>query len=394
MKICSGGGALITYNIFRFGFFAVFVGLHIALMIGLFRERLWEKQHRGRKTAGPAPKVSVIIPVHNEAGGIKGLLESLSLQDYPAAEYIFIDDRSDDGSSEILKSFAEGRQDSRIITLKDNPGWNKKQYALARGIQAAGGDFFLFTDADCEVSPSWISDMTARLQDRLTGLVIGPVFRKPQGIDFFHLYQCFDHAVRYMYLTASCGLGAAGGGFGNNLIIRREALEQAGGYEAVPSSPTEDAALIAKIRCLKTWKIHAALGKDTCIFTGGESSWAALLNQTLRWNNGGLFGPDLVTRFNFGFLVITISMGILAIPLLPFLPSLWPLSAAVMVSMSMNSAATLGLFGSSLPSAGLRYIFQTIFTPCYFTMLTILGFSGKKVNWKGSPVKYKAGAHQ
>ncbi|MDR2095181.1 MAG: glycosyltransferase [Treponema sp.] len=382
-----------AYNIFRFGFFAVFVGLHIALMIGLFREWLWENRRRGRKTAGAMPKVSVIIPIHNEAGRIRGLLESLLRQDYPVVEYIFVDDRSNDGSAEMLKSFTEGRRNSQIITLKNNPGWNKKQYALTRGIKAAGGDFFLFTDADCEVPPCWISAMTARLQDTGTGIVIGPVFRKPASTDFFHLYQCFDHAVRYMYLTGSSGLGVAGGGFGNNLIIRREALDQAGGYEAVPSSPTEDAALIAEIRRLGTWKIHAAMGKDACIFTGSESSWAALFNQTLRWNNGGLFGPDPATRLNFGFLMITISMGILAIPLLPLLPSLWPLSAAVMLSMSMNSAATLGLFGASLPAAGPRYILQTVFTPCYFTILTILGFSGKKTEWKGSPVKVQ-GSHK
>jgi hypothetical protein len=92
--------------------------------------------------------------------------------------------------------------------------------------------------------------------------------------------------------------------------------------------------------------------------------------------------------------MITIAMGILAIPLLPLLPSLWPLSAAVMLSMSMNSAATLGLFGASLPRAGPLYILQTFFTPCYFTLLTILGFSGKKVEWKGSPVQCKAGSQK
>jgi hypothetical protein len=131
---------------------------------------------------------------------------------------------------------------------------------------------------------------------------------------------------------------------------------------------------------------------DACITTGGESSWGALLNQTLRWNNGGLFGPDLATRLNFGFLMITISMGIIAIPLLPFIPSLWPLTAAVMLSMTMNRAATLGLFGSGLPKtflprAVLLYIIQTVFTPCYFTILTILGFCGKKVSWKGEKVE-------
>jgi hypothetical protein len=118
--------------------------------------------------------------------------------------------------------------------------------------------------------------------------------------------------------------------------------------------------------------------------TQGESSWGALLNQTLRWNNGGLFSPDLPTRLNFSFLMIAISMGMLAIPLLPFISSLWPLPVAVFLSMTANTLATLRIFGAALPRAGLAWILHTIFTPIYFTFLTILGFLGKKPFWKDS----------
>jgi hypothetical protein len=87
--------------------------------------------------------------------------------------------------------------------------------------------------------------------------------------------------------------------------------------------------------------------------------------------------------------MITISMGIIAIPLLPFFPSLWPLSAAVMISMTGNTVAALRLFGGSLPRRGWAYLIQLVFTPIYFTFLTILGFCGIKVHWKGSPVGQK-----
>ena len=117
--------------------------------------------------------------------------------------------------------------------------------------------------------------------------------------------------------------------------------------------------------------------------TRGENSWGALINQTLRWNNGGLFSPDPSSRYNFGFLMIAISLGMLAIPLLPFIPSLWPLPSAVLLSMAANTLATLGIFGAALPKAGPAWILHTVFTPAYFTFLTILGFLGKKPSWKG-----------
>jgi cellulose synthase/poly-beta-1,6-N-acetylglucosamine synthase-like glycosyltransferase len=371
------------YDLFRFGFFAVFVGLHCALMIGLFLERRRDRRAYTAGFASSLPRVSVIVPIHNEESRLHGLIRSLSSQDYPAAEYVFIDDRSSDAGMEILRAFVPETLPGKIISLQENPGPNHKQYALSRGIENASGDFLLFTDADCEVPPQWISAMVKRMADPRTGAVIGPVFKISGGKGFFHLYQCFDHAVRYMYLAGSTGIGAAGGGFGNNLILRRSALDAIGGYDSVPVSPTEDAALVSRIR--SDYHVRSAIGEDVFVMTGGEQTWKALINQTLRWNNGGLFSPDRSTRFNFGFLMITIALGILAIPFLPFIPSLWTLTAAVMLAMTMNTIATLALFGGALPKKGVpAYIIQLIFTPMYFTFLTILGFCGVKVRWKGA----------
>jgi cellulose synthase/poly-beta-1,6-N-acetylglucosamine synthase-like glycosyltransferase len=431
------GSAWILYNIFRFGFALVFVGLHCVLMVGLFLEYRRDKRARrdfpalAAGTAAAAgfetvdtvpfeesaefrPLVSVIVPFNNEALRMEGLLRTLGLQDFPNAEYIFVDDRSTDGSLAMLRSFAETHGHVRIISLGENPGPNHKQYALGRGIDAAKGELLLFTDADCEASPSWIGSMALRMTDERVGAIIGPVFklqggppanlppanppvrptaaskeggaRNSRGQRFFRVYQCFDHAIRYMYLAASTGIGAAGGGFGNNLILRRAALDAIGGYDAIPPSPTEDAALVSQIRADSKYQVRSACGADVYIMTRGENSWGALLNQTLRWNNGGLFSPELSTRLNFGFLMITISMGILAIPLIPFIPSLWPLPVGVLIVMTMNTLAILMAFGSALPKAGPMYIIHAILTPIHFTLLTILGFCGISFEWKGSRV--------
>jgi cellulose synthase/poly-beta-1,6-N-acetylglucosamine synthase-like glycosyltransferase len=377
------------YGLFRGTFAVVFIGVQIALMIGLFV--IWRKDRIGRAGLVPhglaeeeLPRVSVIIPVHNEQEELPYLLQSLAVQEYPQAEFIFIDDRSSDASPELLGDFAgifpDGRV--RVITLRENPGPNCKQYALGKGIAVASGDFFLFTDADCQVPPTWIRSMTARMRDPQVGLTIGPVFKAFPRRGFLYHYQCFDHAVRYMYLAGSTGLGAAGGGFGNNLILREEALRFIGGYTAVPVSLTEDAALIARLREGSPYQIRAALGRDVFVMTGTEHTWRDFTNQALRWNNGGLFSTDPATGYHFRFLMITISLGILGLFLLPVLPSLWPLSGAVLFSMLMNTLATLGLFGSALPPRDLLYLIHLVFTPLYFTILTILGFCRFKVIWK------------
>jgi cellulose synthase/poly-beta-1,6-N-acetylglucosamine synthase-like glycosyltransferase len=326
--------------------------------------------------------------VHNEEEHLGFLLACLDAQDYEKVEFIFIDDRSTDKTPALLAAFAPAFAaacacPTKIITLTENPGPNHKQFALTKAIDEASGSLLLFTDADCEVSSHWISAMVRRMADERTGAALGAVFKKADGKSMLNRYQCFDHAIRYMYLAGSTGLGAPGGGFGNNLIVRRGSLDEIGGYGAVPPSPTEDAALVSLLRT-KGWRIRASWGDGAR--TRYEPTWRALVNQTLRWNNGGLFSPEPGTRANFLFLMLTISMGMLAIPLLPFLPSIWPLPAAVLLAMTGNTIACAALSGRALHRNGFLWPFLVVLTPMFFTFLTVLGFLGVKTTWKESSV--------
>jgi len=412
---------LVIIDIFCYGHGIFFVTLQTLLMFGFFlewlRDRKTLKKSRQPGLKAPSPlkvsatlKVSVIIPIHNEGRRMEALLKSLLEQDFwrpercppvsvpgvcpPWAEIIFIDDRSDDESPAMLAKFArdaaeKGIENCKIITLKANPGPNFKQYALSAGIAAAQGDFFLFTDGDCEAPPGWIRAMASRMGGSKTGAVIGPVFKKKQGKGFFHLYQCYDHAVRYNYLAGAIGLGAAGGGFGNNLIVSREALDAVGGYGAVPVSPTEDAALISLIRSKGKYRVHAAALPDAAVETAAEENWRGFIHQTLRWNNGGLFSPELMTRFNYNLLMLVITTGVLAIPLLPFFPCLWPLPAGVFIVMLENTIAAFGLFRKKLPPGGplnMGYALTLLFTPVYFSLMTIMGYCRVKIKWKGKEI--------
>ena len=383
-------------EIFGLGHGILFVALHAVLVLGVFLEwrrdrQIWQERHSCQATSGAA--VSLVIPIHNESRRMAGLLKSLLEQDHPA-EIIFVDDRSDDESPAMLAAFVReaagrGMDGCRVITLAENPGPNYKQQALSAGIAEAQGDYLLFTDGDCEMPPGWIRAMARRMGDKTVGAVVGPVFKKKQGRGFLSLYQCFDHVVRYVYLAGSTGLGAAGGGFGNNLIVRRAALDAIGGYDAVPSSPTEDAALISQIRVQSTYHVRAIALPDAAVLTAAEEGWRGFIGQTLRWNNGGLFSPEPMTRLSFNFLALMISLGILAIPLLPLFPCLWPMSVAVLVGMIGNTAASFGLFRTMLPPGGplnLGYLLALLFTPVCFTLLTVMGYCRIKIKWKGKDV--------
>jgi cellulose synthase/poly-beta-1,6-N-acetylglucosamine synthase-like glycosyltransferase len=369
-------------------------------MFGFLLEWLHDRKTRKTGSLPAATKVSLIIPIHNEGRRMEALLKSLLGQEndchpgHPGGyrvEIIFVDDRSDDESPAMLAKFAgdaaeRGIENCKIITLRENPGPNYKQYALSAGIAQARGDYFLFTDGDCEVPPGWIRAMSCRMTDPKIGAVIGPVFKKKQGKGFFHLYQCYDHAVRYNFLAGAIGLGAAGGGFGNNLIVSRAALEAAGGYGAVPVSVTEDAALISLIRSRREYKVHAIALPDAAVETAAENTWRGFISQTLRWNNGGVFSPEPMTRFNYNLLMLLISTSILALPLLPFLPGIWPLPLGIYIVVLENTIASFVLFRKKFPPGGplnLGYVLTFLFCPWYFALMTIMGYCGVKIKWKG-----------
>jgi len=376
------------FDFFRYGFFIFFVVLHIANLIGFFIE--WRRDKKTVKQHTDNAKVSVIIPIHNESKRMDGLLRSLLVQKYNA-EVIFIDDRSSDESPVILEKFCcdaaqSGFLSCRIITLTENPGINKKQYALSRGIKEATGDYFLLTDGDCEVAPDWIMKMTQRINDGKTGAVIGQVFKENQKGNFHILYQCYDLVFRLNYIIGTAGLGIPGCCFGGNLIISREALDNSGGYDSIPPTLTEDAALISHLSRKGGYKIRAIVLPDAIVKTKPEETWRDFFNQFLRWNNGGLFSPDKSIRLNYNILMICLSTGVLAVFLLPFISGLWLLPAAVFIAMMLNSLVIIGFFHKTLshdkPYKIHNYLIFLFLTPVFLTVLNLIGYIGFKPKWK------------
>ena len=105
----------------------------------------------------PVPKISVVLPVHNEAPNLPELSERLRrvLDDLVSGDWevIMVDDGSTDGSWEIMKSLREGDRRFKLIRLSRNFG----QYpALAAGLDATSGDCVLFMDSDLQEPPEEI----------------------------------------------------------------------------------------------------------------------------------------------------------------------------------------------------------------------------------------------
>jgi glycosyltransferase involved in cell wall biosynthesis len=108
-------------------------------------------------------EISVVIPVYNEADALPELYRALAnaLDRLPqAAEIIFADDGSRDGSAAALDAFAEGDPRVRVLHLSRNYG---QTAALMAAIQNSTGDVIIPMDGDGQNDPADIP----RLLDKL-----------------------------------------------------------------------------------------------------------------------------------------------------------------------------------------------------------------------------------
>jgi glycosyltransferase involved in cell wall biosynthesis len=101
--------------------------------------------------------ISIVVPLHNEAGGVAAFYRELrSAIDALAAhrfEIVCVDDGSSDDTLEELLELVERDARVRVLELSRNFG---KEAALTAGIDAARGDAVIPMDADLQDPPELI----------------------------------------------------------------------------------------------------------------------------------------------------------------------------------------------------------------------------------------------
>ncbi len=118
-------------------------------------------------------KVSILIPVYNERAVVERSLSMVLAAPLPEnleRELVIVDDCSKDGTSEILKRFAEKHSEVRLFRHEVNQG---KGAAVRFAIEMAEGDFCLIQDADLEYDASEYPVLMAPLLSGRADAVFG-----------------------------------------------------------------------------------------------------------------------------------------------------------------------------------------------------------------------------
>jgi hopene-associated glycosyltransferase HpnB len=206
------------------------------------------------------PGVDIVVPARDEAPTIGPVIASLLAQNYRGPfRIILVDDNSSDGTGE----HAGDAPNLRIIRGRPKPsGWAGKMWALSQGVAAGDAPLLFFTDADIIHDPRHLSALVAGLREhsmvsemvRLNCESVAERALVPAFVYFFQMLYPFALVNSSRSRTAA----AAGG----TILIRREALESAGGIEAIKAALIDDVALAAAVKAQGSNSIylgHSAL---------------------------------------------------------------------------------------------------------------------------------------
>ncbi|HXV76763.1 MAG TPA: glycosyltransferase family 2 protein [Candidatus Polarisedimenticolaceae bacterium] len=133
------------------------------------------------RTDPRSPRVSMIVTARDELARIETSVRRAIAQREVELELIVVDDRSADGTREVLERLAREYARLRVLRVDELPdGWLGKPHACHVGAEQARGEWLLFSDAD-----AWMTDrVVARAVD---------VARR-EGADHLCLFPGESHA--------------------------------------------------------------------------------------------------------------------------------------------------------------------------------------------------------
>ncbi len=195
---------------------------------------------------GNTAQISVVVAARDEAQTIRAGLLSLMQQTGVEMEILVVDDRSTDGTGEVIEACSqefEGLKRARVDELP--PGWLGKNNALAKGAAMASGEYLLFTDADIVFAPDTVQKVLGYAQQHnLDHLTAAPGIRANSWVlallvgSFAALFGRFTRAWRVSdpKSKAYIGIGALN-------LVRRNTYEALGGHEPIRMRVDDDLSL-------------------------------------------------------------------------------------------------------------------------------------------------------
>ncbi len=222
-------------------------------------------------------RCSVVIAARDEEARIEQTIRHLLAQRGVEAEFIVVDDRSTDRTSEILQRLAQEDVRVHVKRVDELPaGWLGKCHACHIGASTATGDWILFTDADCWLKPDVIARAVRLAEhegaDHVTlspGTVIESLGARAWHLLFLTSLLNWFSGVNRDRSKSYLGIGAFN-------LVGTGAYRQCGGYEALRLTVVDDVKLGLLLRRADK-RTRAFLGVDDV-----ECHWGTTIRSMVK----------------------------------------------------------------------------------------------------------------
>jgi hopene-associated glycosyltransferase HpnB len=340
-----------------------------------------ERDDRGPPPPEPAawPAVVAVVPARDEADVVGRAIGSLLRQDYPGDfRVVLVDDDSGDGTAVAARAAGAGvAGPHRLEVVAGAPlphGWTGKLWALRQGVERAAAarpapEALLLTDADIEHAPDNLRRLVARLEaDRLALVSLMAELRTdtfaerlliPAFVFFFGMLYPFGRVNDPARRTAA----AAGG----CMLVRRAALDAAGGIAAVRGEIIDDCALAARLARLGPIRLELTRRARSLRGYGGFGEIAAMVSRSayaqLR------FSPARLAAAVAGMGLVYVApplLTLLAGGPARLLGGLAWLAMAIAFQPTLRFYRRSPLWGPALPLIGLAYAGFTVASAAQF----------------------------
>ena len=235
-------------------FLALIAILQVMLAAGVFRRLVTTASGRRirRRTDSMADRVSVLVPVLNEAGRLEPCLAGLTGQGDEVVEILVIDGGSCDGTRALVQSWEKRDPRVRLIDAAPVPnGVNGKAHGLRIGLEhaAASSEWVLTIDADVRPDPLLVRSLLAHARSEDISALSAATLQRLSGPAEALLHPAMLTSLVYRFgipghATDNIDRVQANG---QCFLTRRALLDAVGGFESVLDSVCEDVTLARSI---------------------------------------------------------------------------------------------------------------------------------------------------
>lgn len=236
-----------------------------------------------RDDIGDQPFLSVVICFHKPFKEIPRVLHSMVLQSYSRFEVVLVNDGPVLLNDDTLPRFIKSHHFIRYIEhQKSSPG---KKGALLAGIEAAGNNWIVVTDIDCQPSREWLTTLV-RYIPKEPGIVLGfsPYAYRSGLLNFIIRQETLLTAFQYLGWAQS---GHAYMGVGRNMVSHKSIYQKLT-FASHAHVPTGDDDLFVN-QAAREFPVTICNDPGSFVISQPKESWMEWIHQKTRHKSGGKF---------------------------------------------------------------------------------------------------------